>query len=250
MAPKEAVENNGISLDEEELRRLLDQPVVDDDADGPDEAAQSRADSMPSAAVEADPTDASPDSGSTATGAAVAGPPADLGQDVIDQLLAEARGTTSTATSRPAPDQPQGSAATAKTAPAPAKASAGGGRPSPAPSQPKAPVTVQPVQFSSFGTAPGRRERDMLSDLGILLDVPLHVTVELGRAEMPVRQILTLGPGSVIELDRSAGEVLDVLVNGTLIAQGEVVVVDEQFGIRLTQVYSPNRDILEGMGDD
>jgi flagellar motor switch protein FliN/FliY len=122
--------------------------------------------------------------------------------------------------------------------------------PRPAPAQPKAPVTVQPVQFTSLGAASARQDRSPLSDLGILLDVPLRITVELGRAEMSVREILALGPGSVIELDRSAGEVLDVLVNGTLVAQGEVVVVDEQFGIRLTRVFSPSSGIFEGMGGD
>jgi flagellar motor switch protein FliN len=249
MAPNQGVENDAISLDEEELRRLLEQPAPDDDADGSDEAAESGSDAAASGAVDAGLPDVGPDRGSTATGAAVTGSSAALvEQDTIDQLLAKARATPPAPASHSASGQAVGSGATAKAAPAPAKRAIT--RPAPAPSQPKAPVTVQPVQFSPFGATPGRRDRNLLSDLGILLDVPLHVTVELGRAEMPVREILALGPGSVIELDRSAGEVLDVLANGTLIAQGEVVVVDEQFGIRLTQVYSPNRDILEGLGDD
>jgi flagellar motor switch protein FliN/FliY len=72
--------------------------------------------------------------------------------------------------------------------------------------------------------------------LELLNDVELGVTVELGRARMPVRELLAITPGSVIELDRAAGAPVDVLVNGTLIARGEVVVVDEEFGIRISEI--------------
>ncbi len=72
----------------------------------------------------------------------------------------------------------------------------------------------------------------------LLLDVPLTVTVELGRAERPIKDILALAPGSVVELDRLAGESVDVMVNGRLIARGEVVVVDDRFGIRITDIVS------------
>ena len=72
--------------------------------------------------------------------------------------------------------------------------------------------------------------------LELLNDVELGVTVELGRARMPVRELLSIIPGSVIELDRAAGSPVDVLVNGTLIARGEVVVVDEEFGIRISEI--------------
>lgn len=76
--------------------------------------------------------------------------------------------------------------------------------------------------------------------LDIILDIPVEVTVELGRAKIPIRSLLQLAQGSVIELDRLAGEPLDVLVNGCLIAQGEVVVVNDKFGIRLTDVIGPD----------
>ena len=76
-------------------------------------------------------------------------------------------------------------------------------------------------------------------NMDFVLDIPLEVTVELGRTKMLINDLLKLGQGSVIELDRLAGEPLDVLVNGTLIAHGEVVVVNEKFGIRLTDVISP-----------
>ena len=76
--------------------------------------------------------------------------------------------------------------------------------------------------------------------LDMILDIPVQVTVELGRSKIPIRNLLQLAQGSVVELDRLAGEPLDVLVNGCLIAQGEVVVVNDKFGIRLTDVISPD----------
>ncbi|MBE3590232.1 MAG: flagellar motor switch protein FliN [Firmicutes bacterium] len=77
--------------------------------------------------------------------------------------------------------------------------------------------------------------------LEIVMDVPLEVTVELGRTHQRVRDVLELGPGAVIELDRMAGEPVDVLVNGRLVAKGEVVVVDEAFGVRITEILSPEQ---------
>ena len=77
------------------------------------------------------------------------------------------------------------------------------------------------------------------SDIEMILDIPVVLTVELGRTKMPIGQILQLAHGSVIELDALAGEPMDVLVNGCLIAQGEVVVVNDRFGIRLTDTVTP-----------
>jgi len=74
----------------------------------------------------------------------------------------------------------------------------------------------------------------------MVLDIPVQLTVELGRTKIAIRNLLQLAQGSVIELDRLAGEPMDVLVNGCLIAQGEVVVVNDKFGIRLTDVISPD----------
>jgi flagellar motor switch protein FliN/FliY len=73
-------------------------------------------------------------------------------------------------------------------------------------------------------------------DLAMLYNVPLQLAVELGRTRMSVREVLEMGPGAVIELERSAGDLVDILVNGVLFAQGEVVVVDEQFGVRITRL--------------
>lgn len=75
--------------------------------------------------------------------------------------------------------------------------------------------------------------------IGLILDIPVQVTVELGRTKLPIRNLLQLAQGSVVELDGLAGEPMDVLVNGCLIAQGEVVVVNDKFGIRLTDIITP-----------
>ncbi|MCM2338606.1 MAG: flagellar motor switch protein FliN [Lysobacter sp.] len=76
-------------------------------------------------------------------------------------------------------------------------------------------------------------------NLDVILDVPVSLSLEVGRARIPIRNLLQLNQGSVVELERGAGEPLDVFVNGTLIAQGEVVVVNDRFGVRLTDVVSP-----------
>ncbi|HXK55417.1 MAG TPA: flagellar motor switch protein FliN [Gammaproteobacteria bacterium] len=83
-------------------------------------------------------------------------------------------------------------------------------------------------------------ETDSEVSLDSILDVPVVISMEIGRTHIPIRNLLQLNQGSVVELDRLAGEPMDVLVNGTLIAQGEVVVVNEKFGIRLTDVISPS----------
>ena len=80
-------------------------------------------------------------------------------------------------------------------------------------------------------------------DLDVILDIPVTISMEVGNTSIPIRNLLQLNQGSVIELDRLAGEPLDVLVNGMLIAHGEVVMVNEKFGIRLTDVISPNERI-------
>jgi flagellar motor switch protein FliN len=80
-------------------------------------------------------------------------------------------------------------------------------------------------------------------DLDVIMDIPIRISMEVGKTEISIRNLLQLNQGSVIELDRLAGEPLDVLVNGTLIAHGEVVVVNEKFGIRMTDVISPSERI-------
>ncbi|ATD67666.1 flagellar motor switch protein FliN [Luteimonas chenhongjianii] len=80
-------------------------------------------------------------------------------------------------------------------------------------------------------------------NLDVILDVPVALSLEVGRTRMPIRNLLQLNRGSVIELERGAGEPLDVYVNGTLVAHGEVVVINDRFGVRLTDVVSPSERI-------
>jgi len=101
------------------------------------------------------------------------------------------------------------------------------------------PTAVHPVQFMPL--APELPSTDVGHGIELLMDVALEVSVELGRSHMSIGEILALRTGSVIELDKLAGEPVDVSVNGTLIARGEVVVVDEKFGVRITEVVSRAR---------
>src|SRR5438105_6479690 len=102
-----------------------------------------------------------------------------------------------------------------------------------------APTAVHPIQFMPL--APDVRSTDHGHGIELLMDVALEVSVELGRSHMSIGEILGLRTGTVIELDKLAGEPVDVSVNGTLIARGEVVVVDEKFGVRITEVVSKAR---------
>ena len=88
--------------------------------------------------------------------------------------------------------------------------------------------------------APGASVNGGAQDLDLILDIPVQLSVELGRTKIPIKNILQLAQGSVIELEALAGEPMDVLVNGCLIAQGEVVVVNEKFGVRLTDIVTPS----------
>lgn len=101
-------------------------------------------------------------------------------------------------------------------------------------------TSVHPVQFQPFD---GDMDGVGSTNLDLLLDVGLRVSVELGRTDLTIKDVLALGPGSVVELDKLAGEPVDILVNDRLIAKGEVVVVDENFGVRVTDIVSPQRRI-------
>jgi flagellar motor switch protein FliN/FliY len=95
----------------------------------------------------------------------------------------------------------------------------------------------RPAQFDDLQDEGQQGTHDV--NLDVILDVPVTLSMEVGRTRIPIRNLLQLNQGSVVELDRAAGEPLDVFVNGTLVAHGEVVVVNEKFGIRLTDVISP-----------
>ena len=97
--------------------------------------------------------------------------------------------------------------------------------------------TPAPI-FEKFSGSGARNEAP--GDIDLILDIPVQLTVELGRTKVPIKDLLQFAQGSVVELDGMAGQPMDVLVNGCLIAQGEVVVVNEKFGIRLTDIITPD----------
>ena len=98
---------------------------------------------------------------------------------------------------------------------------------------------AQPAQiFPAFGETDGKAS--MMNELDMILDIPVQIAVELGRTKITIKNLLQLAHGSVVELDAMAGEPMSVFVNGTLIAQGEVVVVNDKFGIRLTDIITPS----------
>ncbi len=99
---------------------------------------------------------------------------------------------------------------------------------------------VAPAQFEQFASAAAASTPSANDvNLDVILDVAVTLSMEVGRARIPIRNLLQLNQGSVVELERAAGEPLDVYANGTLIAHGEVVVVNDRFGVRLTDVVSP-----------
>jgi len=108
----------------------------------------------------------------------------------------------------------------------------------PEPRQIREPVNVQPAHFQNFDENKIVLDRKNIS---LIMDVPLQVTVELGRTEKLIKDILEFSPGSIIELDKLAGEPVDILVNGKTIAKGEVVVIDESFGVRITDIIHPSK---------
>lgn len=117
--------------------------------------------------------------------------------------------------------------------------------PEPTPAAPTAaPATTAPASPAAiFQKLTGQTAADGRNDIDLVLDIPVQLTVELGRTRIPIKHILQLAQGSVIELDAMAGEPMDVLVNGCLIAQGEVVVVNDKFGIRLTDIVTPSERV-------
>ncbi len=101
-------------------------------------------------------------------------------------------------------------------------------------------VNVQPVQYQQFdypASPPGGQ------NIGLIIDVPLQVTVELGKAKKSIKEVLEFGVGSIIVLDKLAGDMVDVMVNGKLIAKGEVVVIDENYGVRINEIISPDKRV-------
>ena len=106
------------------------------------------------------------------------------------------------------------------------------------------PPNIQPVQFPNLNTQSNPREQ---GNIGLLMDVFMEMTVELGRTRKLIKEILTMGEGTIIELDKLAGEPVDILVNHKLIAKGEVVVIDENFGVRVTEIVSPQERLSDAV---
>lgn len=151
--------------------------------------------------------------------------PLDVATDIIE-LLSPSPESSEEAAAQPAPK----AAATEPTAPVPATGDTGG-IPAQTPS-----VPVAPAQFAPLG---GPSIVSEAANIDLIMDVPLQVTVELGRKRMLVRDVLEMGKGSLIELEKLAGEPVDVFVNSKLIAKGEVVVIDENFGVKVTSIVTP-----------
>ncbi|HQO43841.1 MAG TPA: flagellar motor switch protein FliN, partial [Bacillota bacterium] len=99
-------------------------------------------------------------------------------------------------------------------------------------------VNVQPVQYQTFDVEKLNAEKESIE---LIMDVPLEITVELGRTKKLIRDILEFSPGTILELDKLAGEPVDIMVNGKYIAKGEVVVIDESFGVRITDIVSASK---------
>jgi flagellar motor switch protein FliN len=166
------------------------------------------------------------------------GPPMDVtyltAVDSLGQVLGALDPAAAPAMPSPAPSAPAASAPRpSSTTPAAAQPTL---TPLPTGHQEQRDAVVRPAQFTSF---PAQGEGSSMANIDLILDVQLRVTVELGRKLMSVRDILALGPGSVVELDKVAGEPVDVLVNDRLIATGEVVVADDNFGVRITDIVNP-----------
>jgi len=113
----------------------------------------------------------------------------------------------------------------------------------PAPGQPKVAevkkIETRPASFNTLTNEPA----EAVGNINMVLDIPITVSVELGRTRMMVKEFLQLGQGTVVELDKLAGEPMEILVNGSLIARGEAVVVNEKFGIKLTDIVTPSERI-------
>ncbi len=107
----------------------------------------------------------------------------------------------------------------------------------------ESPAAAVPVEKAAFRDFTANGSSVQKNDIDFILDIPVQLTVELGRTKIAIKNLLQLAQGSVVELDGLAGEPMDVLVNGCLIAQGEVVVVNDKFGIRLTDIVTPSERI-------
>ncbi len=174
--------------------------------------------------------------------------PYSFGKHLVDVLLKGQDESASAPPVSPAPTEshaPSTTSAFVEPSPSYAAPPSAYAAPPPAYSAPPAtahaqPVNVQPVQYQSFDPQP-YAPAGVHDNLDMIIDVPLQVTVELGKARKSIKEVLDFNIGSVIVLDKLAGELVEVVVNGKLIARGEVVVIDENYGVRITEIVAPNR---------
>ena len=167
--------------------------------------------------------------------------PVDVAKDMVDALINQQpdvddeEAAMEAAQAAPAPQAPAAAPASAPAAAAAAPANYGYGA---SPIQPHVAsnVPVQSAQFTPLSSTPVQVND---ANIGLILDVPLQVNVELGRTKKSIKDILDLTKGSIVELDKLAGEPVDIMVNGKYLAKGEVVVIDENFGVRITEIVSP-----------
>lgn len=103
--------------------------------------------------------------------------------------------------------------------------------------------TAENANTAATATSPEDVTANFSDDLNLILDIPVNMTVELGRTKMTIKELLNLSQGSIVSLDGLAGEPLDILINGYLIAQGEVVVISDKFGVRITDIITPSERI-------
>ena len=150
--------------------------------------------------------------------------------DFAKELYSKFMSSTETEQPTPAAPQPATPAPVAPQAVTPTPMAA----PMPAPVMPSQPVNVAPAQFQAFDA--GINPLMQQENIGLIMDVPLEVTVELGRTNKTIKEILDFSPGTIIELNKLAGEAIDLLVNGKYVAKGEVVVIEDNFGIRITEI--------------
>lgn len=150
--------------------------------------------------------------------------------DFAKELYSKFMSSTETEQPTPAAPQPATPTPVAPQAVTPTPMAA----PMPTPVMPSQPVNVAPAQFQAFDA--GINPLMQQENIGLIMDVPLEVTVELGRTNKTIKEILDFSPGTIIELNKLAGEAIDLLVNGKYVAKGEVVVIEDNFGIRITEI--------------
>lgn len=156
--------------------------------------------------------------------------PIDFAKELYSKFMSSTETDTPTPAVQPVP-APQPAPVAAQPAPAPQPVAPQGYM---QPVMPAQPVNVAPAQFQAFDT--GINPLMQQENIGLIMDVPLEVTVELGRTNKTIKEILDFSPGTIIELNKLAGEAIDLLVNGKYVAKGEVVVIEDNFGIRITEI--------------